>query len=316
MYLDKLFFFPEEKKQRFLGLGYRQIAPSDMAIFEPYYYSMQGSWSSPMSFMAMIAWGNALTFYYKFLGDYLVFAGWDATDDRMTVLPFIGYYDKARIAEAFRLLMEDFRKMHFRVIITDMRQWMKPYYDSIPGARWEQWKNDDLNDYEYPAEAFLSFHGKSGQNCRYFRKNYNYEVKEIDESDLPKLEGFIDEVWCSRTECESCNYGCPLDCVRMIVPVLKDMNGFGIMVYVDGIPVGYCIGSRHGKRALIQFQNTRDGYKGIGVFMYQECANRFLKDYDWISLGEDMGVPGIRTYKSRLAPHEWIPRFEYRYVGR
>ena len=71
-----------------------------------------------------------------------------------------------------------------------------------------------------------------------------------------------------------------------------------------------------GKRALIQFQNTRDGYKGIGAFMYQECANRFLKDYDWVSLGEDMGVPGIRTYKSRLAPHEWIPRFEYRYVGR
>lgn len=306
----------KKKKKKLLELGYQPVAASDMDSFAPYYNRMQGGWSSPMSFMAMIAWGNALTFYYKIIGEYAVFVGWDATDDRMTVLPFIGAYEQEAVTETFTELQKDFEKLRFRIIITDMREWMQSYYDNIPGAKWEQWKNDDLNDYFYPAEEFMSFRGKSGQNCRYFRKNYNYEVKELEESDLTELEGFIEEVWCSKTDCEACNYGCPLDCVRNIMPVLHELNGFGILVRIDGRIAGYCIGSRHGKRALIQFQNTRMEYKGLGVFMYEECTNRFLKGYKWVCLGEDMGVPGIRTYKTRLAPHEWVPRFEYRYVGR
>ena len=316
MDLERLFFFPEEKKEKLVEMGYRPIQPSDIANFAPYYHGMQGGWSSPMSFMAMIAWGNALTFYYKIIGEYAVFVGWDATDDRMTVLPFVGAYDRNKVAETFQALKKDFAGLRFRIIITDMQEWMRPYYDSIPGAKWEQWKNDDLNDYFYRAESFLNFRGKSGQNGRFFRKNYSFEVRELREDDLKEIEDFIREIWCGNQDCETCNYGCNLDCVRNIIPVLTKLHGFGLLVRVDGRIAGYCIGSRVGRRALIQFQNTRPEYKGLGVFMYEECSKRFLKGCKWVSLGEDMGIPGIRTYKSRLAPHEWVPRFEYRYVGR
>ena len=316
MYLDKLFFLPEAKKDMLLELGYQPVKPQDKKLFAPYYDKMQEGWSSPMSFMAMIAWGNALSFYYKFIGEYVVFMGWDATDDRMTVLPFIGHYDDKEIEKAFEALKEDFRKLKFRILVTDMQDWMKPYYDHIPGAKWEKWWNEDLNDYVYAGEEFEHFKGKSGQYLRYFMKNYNYEVKEMEPSDLPEIRDFIREVWCNHTECEYCNYGCPLDCVENIVPVLDELNGFVILVRVDGVIVGYCIGSRHKDVSLLQFQNTRMEYKGLGVFMYKECRERFLQDVKWICLGEDMGVPGIRTYKTRLAPHEWIPRFEYRYVGK
>ena len=311
MYLDQLNFLPKEKEAIILAHGYKAVTFEEKPHFDPYYDKMNDWWSSPMSFMAMIAWETALTFYYKPVGEYLACMGWDATDGRMTLLPLIGRYDPSSIAEAFAIVKRDWDEMGYPLVITDMREWMRPYYEAIPGTSWTKRESDTLNDYVYDASSFDSFSGKSGRFLRYFLKNNDHEVEEIRESDLMRLTEFIREVWCAHTDCDYCNYGCPVDCISRVLPCLKQIGGFGIIVKVEGRIAGYCIGSRYGKMAILHFQHTRDGYVGLGVFMYSECRKRFLKDVSVINTGEDMGVPGIRFYKSHLAPHQWIPRFDY-----
>ena len=86
MRLDSLFFLPREEEKGLFDLGYRRVTVEDKPLFDPYYDRMNEGWSSPMSFMAMIAWEKALTFYYKLVGKYAVFLGWDATNGHMTML--------------------------------------------------------------------------------------------------------------------------------------------------------------------------------------------------------------------------------------
>ena len=311
MYLDQLSFLPKEKEEIILAHGYKIVTFEEKPHFDPYYDKMNDWWSSPMSFMAMIAWETALKFYYKEVGEYLVCLGWDATIGKMTVLPFLGKYENKTLAEAFQIVREELDEMGYPLCITDMREWMQPYYDAIPGTSWEKTESDTLSDYVYAAAEFDHFHGKSGQYHRYFLKNYNYSVEEVTPSHLPVITDFIREIWCSHTDCSACNYGCPIDCISKVLPCLKELSGFGILVRVEGRVAGYCIGSVHNGMAIYHFQNTREEYRGIGMFMYHEIRTRMLPHVSIISLGEDMGLPGIRTFKTRLAPHEWIPRFEY-----
>ncbi|MBP3261246.1 phosphatidylglycerol lysyltransferase domain-containing protein [Pseudobutyrivibrio sp.] len=311
MYLNKLQYLPKEKEKIILQNGYELVTPEKKRVFDPYFDKMNEPWSSPMSFMAMIAWRTSLTFYYKVLGNYIACLGWDATDGTMTMLPFIGHYENKAIAEAFELLKADCDRMGYRIHFTDMREWMRPYYDAIDGTNWEKHVTEDMNDYVYSGYSFENFSGKSGQYLRYFKRTYNYEVSEIGSGDLDVLLEFIRGIWCSKTDCGYCNYGCQVDCIENVVPNIETLGGFGIIVRIDGEIAGFCLGSKCSVVALIHFQNTKPEIKGIGMFMYEECRKRFLQDVNEISLGEDMGVPGIRTYKSRLAPHKWIPRFVY-----
>ena len=170
--------------------------------------------------------------------------------------------------------------------------------------------SDSLNDYVYDGASFDNFSGKSGQNLRYFLKTYDFFVEEIIPEDIDRLKEFIEKNWCSKINCSFCNYGCQINCIEQIVPQLSDLDGFGIIVSIDNKMAGYCIGSCHNSVSILHFQNTSGNYKGLGVFMYNECRKRFLSDVKYISLGEDMGMSGIRTFKTRLAPHQWIPRFE------
>ncbi len=310
MYLDRLLFLPKEEEKGLFSCGYQKVNLEDKPVFDPFYDRMNEDWSSPMSYMAMIAWEKALTFYYKIVGDYLAFLGWDATNGQMTMLPFVGRYEYATVAEAFALVKKDYARLGYPICITDMREWMQPYYEAIPGTAWKKLESDALYDYVYEGSCFDGFSGKSGQNLRYFLKHYDHRVRELIPADLNELTAFIRENWSAKTDCETCNHGCPIDCTERVVPFLPKLGGFGILVEIEGRTVGYCIGSRHGKVSILHFQNTIGGYKGLGVFMYAECRKRFLSGIERISLGEDMGVPGIRTYKQRLAPHEWIPRFE------
>lgn len=311
MYLNKLQYLPKEKEKIILQNGYEVVTPEKKRVFNPYFDKMNEPWSSPMSFMAMIAWRTSLTFYYKVLGNYIACLGWDATDGTMTMLPFIGHYENKAIVEAFGLLKADCDRMGYRIHFTDMREWMRPYYDAIDGTNWEKHVTEDMNDYVYSGYSFENFSGKSGQYLRYFKRTYNYEVSEIGPGDLDVLREFIRRIWCSKTDCGYCNYGCQVDCIENVVPNIETLGGFGIIVRIDGEIAGFCLGSKCSVVALIHFQNTKPEIKGIGMFMYEECRKRFLQDVNEISLGEDMGVPGIRTYKSRLAPHKWIPRFVY-----
>ncbi|WP_044913520.1 phosphatidylglycerol lysyltransferase domain-containing protein [Butyrivibrio sp. WCE2006] len=311
MYIDKLTLLAEEDKERIIELGYSPVTVNDKAIFDPYYGKMNEDWSSPMSFMAMIAWESVLSFYYKKSNDYLTLLGWDASDGRMTMLPLIGHYDESSVKDAFYEAREDHEKLGYSLNITDMREWMKPYYEGIPDTKWEKKESDSFYDYVYDSRYFDSFSGKSGQNLRFFLKNYDYTVDEVTPEDLDTLKDFIRANWCSVKDCSYCNYGCSINCLEQIVPVLSELNGFGIIVRIDGKIAGFCIGSRSGNQSILHFQTTAGNYKGLGVFMYSECKKRFLSGIDKISLGEDMGISGIRTYKQRLAPHEWIPRFEY-----
>lgn len=311
MYLDKLKHLTEAEEERILSLGYLPVTVNDKQKLNPYYDKMNDDWSSPMSFMAIIAWGKILSFYYREIGDYLSLMGWDSSDGRMTMLPLIGHYDEKSLKEAFYEVREDHNKLGYNLNITDMREWMQPYYEHIPGTVWEKKIDDSFFDYVYDSSSFDAFSGKSGQNLRYFLKNYDYSVDEVTPADLKALTDFVRVNWCTDKDCAYCNYGCTINCLEEIVPFLPELNGYGIIVKINGEMAGFCIGSIHGNRSIIHFQTTTGNYKGLGVFMYSECRKRFLSGVDKISLGEDMGISGIRTFKQRLAVHQWIPRFEY-----
>ena len=205
------------------------------------------------------------------------------------------------------------KKLNAPIVIMDLYDWMLPYYEQIPGTEWEKIDNPEIYDYVYKAEDYgVNFKKKTGQNRRYFMKNNDYSVEEINESHLDFLRDFTKKYWCELRNCEECEFGCPLECIERIIPVFTRIEGYGIIVYISGEPAGYCIGARHADYAILQFQVTSVFITGLGEFMYTEIMKRFLEGVTHINTEEDLGDPGIRLFKSRLAPHELVSRVEIR----
>lgn len=311
--MDTITAMPEESLLTLERLGYQPVKPADQMIFSPYYDRMNGHWSSATCFLCLAAYEGTITAFYKKAGEVLLCLEYDAIAGELVAIPFIGRYTQETVSCAFQILQSDMAALDVPLVVMDIVPWMLPFYDRI-GVSWEITDLRSLRDYIYQRSDFLASMESSDNRYRYryFVRRYAPETITLTKELWRDCIDFMEEFWCPHRDCSSCHYGCPRDTVANVMRDFEHMEADGILVRVDGRPVGFCITNCRNGLGIYQFKMANNHIKGVNEYLLRECFDRFLTDAEEINYTEDMGLEHLRAYKTRLSPHTLQPRLTLR----
>lgn len=160
-------------------------------------------------------------------------------------------------------------------------------------------ENRDSFDYLYRREdladlAGKKYHAKRNHISRFLRNYENYSVKEICESSCADVL-HIAQAWQNGAEDTG-----ELAIIRDALTHFDVLGLFGLLLYVDGRPIAFSVGSAINDRVCdINFEKAVEIDEAYAVI-----NNAFAKRFDTFELfnrEEDMGLEGLR--KSKLSYH-------------
>ena len=305
--MNKDLFLKEMQEHEF-----REVQAGDWKLFEVYYQDMNDYWVSPMSFTNMMAWRSSFRIFYKRVDSYLLCMVWDhRSDDRFLMVPLLGHYEQSSITKIMTEVQSFFQKMGVPLIVESVSEWMLPYYQNLPDFNWQVENDRDLSDYLYQAKDF-----EASMDMKKTRYYYRYFIRENQPKTIELSSEYAEEcielcerAFCGTHTCEDCGFGCLKNTIRSVLQDFHLLNAKGILVRKGEQAIAYCIVSRLKGLGMYQFKKTERGYQGINEYLHKECYDRFLQGVDVINYMEDMGLEGLRKYKSRLAPYTLFPRY-------
>ncbi|MBR3870991.1 MAG: DUF2156 domain-containing protein [Clostridia bacterium] len=184
------------------------------------------------------------------------------------------------------------------------------------GVKYEATLMRDRFDYIYLAEKLSTLsgkklHGKRNHLSR-FKKMYNYAVEEItpDNIDVARKLNYL---WCEKsgacTEKSEENEFCAF---RAVADNFEKMSVRGIILYVDGKPIGYTMGSpvhQGSDTFVVHFEKIATEHHGA----YVAINNLFVKSlegkYKYINREDDMGSEGLRKAKLSYYPDILLEKY-------
>lgn len=182
-------------------------------------------------------------------------------------------------------------------------------------------EDPDAKEYLYSRNDLVELPGKKfhvkRQHTAFFEKIYEYEQKDIEESDLKDIKLIHQfERRQQRTEFDK-EYA--EDEYTALCRIIKDWKKFspylqGKILRVQNNPVGYIIGERQDKNnLLILFEKSLSNIRGAGTF---NCKN-FVKGFEgikFINRGQDFGQAELRYLRCHDKPCGFIKKYTAKFI--
>jgi len=132
-----------------------------------------------------------------------------------------------------------------------------------------------------------------------FMKNSNISVKPFCANTADDCRTILNN-WCKGRNCADCLFGCEKGVLEKYID-LTDCGITGLVVYCGGAPIGNLIAYAQGDTLYYPYAKADNSYFGISVYMYIDLAKKF--DTQYVNLGSDGGIEGIRHFKGKFRPY-------------
>lgn len=166
-------------------------------------------------------------------------------------------------------------------------------------------RNRDTADYIYHATDLINFSGKKYHGQRNHVNKFkmtvpNFEFKEIEVCDLPRISKFLDEqeADAERGEQERNEY----ECCRRLFSAYEDLSLCGGYIEIDGEIAAISVGEIVGDTLIVHIEKARNKYPGIYPTIVQLFAACFASNVAYINREDDAGDLGLRTSKMQYEP--------------
>ena len=301
-------------EQQLLKQGFQRIKKEDISKLGKYYGEMKDSYASSLSLLSIFSWDKNLPAYYKEQGGYLWFLVYDKINLRWVSLPPIGDYEQKDLEDFLSKMEEVMKKLGIPVIFTDVTPWMTTYFQNYFGEKAEIIDEEQLREYIYSIEDFWDKQQQQREryNYNYFLKKNKIVVKQLSQSLEKDCEKVLEESFCEFHTCDGCEYGCLKDTLHNALLLCDQTENYGFLIYADDTPIAYNIVSKEKNQLVFHFKKNKRGFRGINEFIHRETIEKFGKDCTRINYTEDMGVEGLREYKSNLCRYTHQPKLEIR----
>ena len=164
-------------------------------------------------------------------------------------------------------------------------------------------------DYLYHADELAQLPGKRFHKKRNhvnaFHKHYNSSVIALKAESEPDARDVLERWRASRED--AADYEEALEGLDHRV----DFGLEGIVVYVDGFPVGYAMGEPIGQSDtfIVHVEKALPDYRGLYQFLNQAFAERIAERYTLINREQDLGDPGLRQAKMTYRPCGFVEKY-------
>lgn len=173
--------------------------------------------------------------------------------------------------------------------------------------------DENFSDYIYDINAFLSMSGSLNKTKR---GGYNYLSAHYPdlrcESYSP--ERYADcltvfEKWCGSHKCENCFYGCEKNAFMKYMEQYDPNRCTIALSYNGDIPLSFAVCERINCNTMCYyFQKNAERIRGLTYWLNRQMALSHT-EYDYIDLGEDMGLEGLKTDKTLLRPCKLVHKY-------
>ena len=193
---------------------------------------------------------------------------------------------------------------------------IKPRFEYIPLSQLELFKSFSVgfdprfSDCVLPQEQLLRLSWK----FKHKTADYNYFVRTVPGAEIhpfnsqnaPLFEEALNN-WCAGRDCAQCLFGCEKEILKKYISGYPSNGACGITVTDRGRPIGCIIGEASNNCLYYCFGKSDKRYNGLSVYMYIEFARRFPAE--WVNLGSDGGLEGLRRFKDKFAPYQRLDKY-------
>ena len=261
--------------------------------------------SCEYSFTTLYIWREACDVCFTIHKDALIIKKKDFEGKYYFMQP-LGY-SKENLKEIIDALMDYKTANNMDYLFKDLEEGfmeqIRGIYDDAYGICIKE--DRDNFDYLYEAEKLIKLSGKKlhGKKNHYnsFIKNYNYEVKDIEEAQVISDVIIAAEKWYEDNNDDYMLFY-ELQGIKDVLHNMKIVNIKGIAVYVDGKIVAFSLGEKlNDNLAVIHIEKGDMNYRGVYSFINKTFIDRCFSDVKIINREQDLGIDGLR--KSKLSYH-------------
>ncbi len=282
-------------------ISFKSIEIDDKDIFQKY-YSINKDISSEYDFATLFAWEEMYSTQFAVINDCLCVKNFDGY-----MYP-IG--ETENIKDAIMELRNDAKALNkqFKLIsiTTRMLEELKSF-DLCKNHKLVVRR--DLFDYLYKREKLAGLSGKKlhGQknHFNYFKKNFEYQFVDIDDSNEEKCKIKLKEIIFER----SLN---PERELFATLKVLKHREKLGFIsrcLIVDGEIAGIIMAEKQHNSMLIQIAKSDVNYRGASVALFKLFCENYFTECEDVNFMEDMGIEGLRKMKLSYDPDFMVEKF-------
>ena len=173
--------------------------------------------------------------------------------------------------------------------------------------------DENQSDYLYRREDFLRLEGRAArhkrEHYRAFLERVPYEYREITAVDRDACMQ-VTNAWCSRKDCRDCEYSCERDLIAQLFDRWEDFPCRGGLILSEGTPLGFFIGEKLGDTVIGYHQKTvTTQLEGLTHAVYLDSIRNTFPDVDYVNLGPDIGIEGLRRLKRQFKPFELLHKY-------
>ena len=292
---------------------FKRLAIEDKNIFEKFVYPYKFL-SCEYSFTTLYIWREACDVCFTIYKDALIIKKKDF-EGRYYFMQPLGYSSE-NLKEIIDMLMvyktENDMEYLFKDLEEEFMEEIRNIYDDVKDICIEE--DRDNFDYLYESEKLIKLSGKKlhGKKNHYnsFVKNYDYEVKDIEDAEVIKDVIIAAEKWYEANN-DDYMLKCELQGIKDILKNMKIINTKGIAVYVDDKIVAFSLGEKlNDDLAVIHIEKADVNYSGVYSFINKAFVDRNFNDVKIINREQDLGIAGLR--KSKLSYHPF--KLEKKYI--
>lgn len=282
-------------------------------VFAPY---RDKNYFGDTSFSLLYAWQGTFQYAYRLFGEYPVVLE-KSMDGSLTCILF--GEKNTRMEPVVAELDEIFQRAGLPLLFGYVAEEELPFYaaafDKIGKQMIFTAKEED-RDYIYDTESFLCLDGKDNRRKR---GDLNHLEREYPSLSVVFYDGKKEAIkrdcqrifsdWCRAHSCQNCVYGCEKQACLRFFDIFDPKIHQIAVAYNGDEPLSFAMSGRIRPDTVCYcFQKNRQRIRGLTYWLNREML-LFDPDTDYINLGEDMGLFGLREDKSSLHPCEWKKKY-------
>jgi hypothetical protein len=169
----------------------------------------------------------------------------------------------------------------------------------------------DNFDYLYLRSDLVALSGKRFHKKKNlvnaFNNAYTGIVQTLNRGRVQDAKTVLDAWEANRGADEVTDHG---ECTEAL-DNLEVLGLDGVMVYVEGKPVGFSLGESlaGGNMYCTHFEKALDGYKGVFQFVNQAAARALPETVEFINREQDVGDEGLRQAKLTYRPARFVEKY-------
>ena len=231
------------------------------------------------------------------------------TEDGVTCYTLFCDHDESKTKAVYEELLAE-GELHLKYLSEARLSQLKSWF---PDKHFAVETDETQSDYLYRREDFLKLEGRANRHKREhvhaFLNNHEYTYRNITADDVAACLAVTD-AWCSRKDCRDCEYSCERDLIADLFARWEDFPCRGGLLSVEGKPMGFFIGEKLGDTVIGYHQKTATTeMEGLSQMVYLESIKNAFSDVEYVNLGPDIGIEGLRRLKRQFKPFELLHKY-------